>query len=307
MKNAFSVLVALSLASTSLAQTVDQQQPLVDLAAGPLAIGGSSEQVLDQTVTSGASGTFASLRFPVAGTASEVSAEVREFSFDALGTLVPGALLSTATAASLPLIAGGVFQDFTLATPVAVTPGRELLLVLRNVPGASASITPSPNGDSYAGGQGYFSDLTNGGQILEIDLGGPGRDDLPFRTVLVGTTLEIDARPADPTNTIFLPGFTDLLPVAVLSSASFDATAEIAADSVQFGVLGREAPTLLPFSIDLDVNFDGRRDALFLFRKSASGIAIGSTEARLTADLVGGGGRVRHGLDRGDRDLSRPV
>ncbi|MEM6676043.1 MAG: hypothetical protein AAF726_24550 [Planctomycetota bacterium] len=194
MKNTVSALLAIALASTSAAQTIDQEQPLVDLTAGPLAIGGSSEQVLYQTVTSGATGTLASLRFPIAGAASEVSAEVREFSFDGVGTLVPGALLSTASAASLPPVAGGAFQDFDLTTPVAVTPGRELLLVLRNVPGASASIVPSPNGDAYAGGQGYFSDLTNGGQILEIDLGGPGRDDLPFQTAAYLSTRSFDPK-----------------------------------------------------------------------------------------------------------------
>jgi hypothetical protein len=57
-------LVGALAGGASAADTLDQQQPIVNLAVGGNAIGGGSQQMLAQTVTAGQSGELAEVQLP---------------------------------------------------------------------------------------------------------------------------------------------------------------------------------------------------------------------------------------------------
>jgi hypothetical protein len=72
------VLLMGTLASTAAStSTVDQQQPVIDVTVGALAIGGASEQKLAQTITAGVSGALTMVRFPVACNTGNLFVEVQ--------------------------------------------------------------------------------------------------------------------------------------------------------------------------------------------------------------------------------------
>ena len=95
--------------------------------------------------------------------------------------------------------------------------------------------------------------------------------------------LAIDVEPFLPRNVVLLAGQRPIR-VALLGSESVDAS-KVDLAGLRFGPAGahpreRRAPLL-------DVNRDGFRDALLTFDLSATGIALGDTEACLTGQLEG--------------------
>jgi hypothetical protein len=88
----------------------------------------------------------------------------------------------------------------------------------------------------------------------------------------------IDIKPGDEPTTMD-PRSRGMLPVALLSSAEFDAVA-IDTTTVRFGATGKEATAVR--SMQEDVNRDGRVDTMFLFRMPETGIACGHTSASMT-------------------------
>lgn len=97
--------------------------------------------------------------------------------------------------------------------------------------------------------------------------------------------VEIDIRPGTDHNFV-LPGVLGLVPVAVLGAESFEVAA-IDRSTLSFGPAG--AAPLGPFGgFRLDVNRDGWVDLLSFYRISETGIALGDTEACVTAATLDG-------------------
>jgi hypothetical protein len=95
----------------------------------------------------------------------------------------------------------------------------------------------------------------------------------------------IDIRPGNETNRVNCnPRARGLIPVAILTSADFDATA-VDQSTVRFGP-GQAADVQSPhFGVqrhEKDVDGDGDLDLLFRFRTADTGIQCGDTEATLT-------------------------
>lgn len=102
------------------------------------------------------------------------------------------------------------------------------------------------------------------------------------------TTVDIDVRPDSDLNPVNLRS-TGALPVAILSSETFDAAdVDIATIELEgVGVATRANGTYMA-TLE-DVNGDGLLDLVVHFRISALGLDMATTSVTLTADLVGGG------------------
>ena len=103
-----------------------------------------------------------------------------------------------------------------------------------------------------------------------------------------GRDVEIDVLPFNPWNK-FSTGKYDRIKVAILSSETFDATTEIDQSTIRFGVNGAEAAPLTRCYTAIANNGDNLRDLVCRFRVGDTGLDSDDTEARLTADLIGGG------------------
>ncbi len=97
-------------------------------------------------------------------------------------------------------------------------------------------------------------------------------------------TVDVDIKPGGFPNSIN-PRNRGEIPVAILSTASFDATA-VAAAKVRFGATGNEAAPLR--SALEDVDGDGTVDLTLHFSTQATGIQCGHTAAFLTGETVSG-------------------
>jgi len=96
--------------------------------------------------------------------------------------------------------------------------------------------------------------------------------------------IALDIKPGSDLNSVNLRS-GGLLPVAVLSTAEFDAT-QVDSQSVTFGPGGaKEAHGVGHIE---DVNDDGWLDLLLHFEVQATGLRCGDTEARLTGETSGG-------------------
>jgi uncharacterized delta-60 repeat protein len=103
-------------------------------------------------------------------------------------------------------------------------------------------------------------------------------------------TVPIDIKPGSPTNPIKLSS-TGKIPVAILSTSSFDATT-VDPTSVCFGDAGAPPQrdcTAARSSLE-DVNADGRLDLLLFFETGQTGIDPGDTQACLTGKTLSGVG-----------------
>jgi hypothetical protein len=262
---------------------VDQQQPDFDPGGNPLAIGGPSDQLLAQVVTTGIAGPLAALNLPVScGPASNLVVDIEGVS----GGLPDGSVLTSQTvaAADLPPFEPGseAFRTIVFTVPESFAAGEEFAIVLSSA--GSCSIVPPTSGAAYSGGSAYFHDTQPGPywHSLAPPLG--PADDLPFQTLVrVTRTVGIDIRPRNPRNVI-RPGSHGPVTVAVLSAVDFDAS-DVDPSTVAFGPAGAAPDGPPSFS---DVNGDGLDDALFDFRIDATGIACGDTSATLTATTSGG-------------------
>ena len=217
----------------------------------------------------------------------------------------------------------GVGQDFDalVFVPEDVGYGANLFYYLRHDPvtGFSTFGTISTNGtitDRFGVGS-YFRALAfadanlgygaNQFYFLRLDL--PASTFTTFGTISTNGTVtdrfgvgdlfdalafarplgvSIDIKPGVFPNTVN-PGSKGKLPVAILSTATFDATTVNAA-SVRFGVTGSEASAVhVALS---DVNADGRMDMILQFVSNETGIVCGTSSGVLTGQ-AGGGAAIR--------------
>ena len=97
----------------------------------------------------------------------------------------------------------------------------------------------------------------------------------------------IDIKPGSNPNSIKL-GSKGTIPVAILSTADFDAPAEVDRTSLTFGRTGDEASLAFCGTTLKDVNGDGRLDLVCHFKTQLTGFQGGDTEGILKGETVGG-------------------
>jgi len=161
----------------------DQEQPLVDLAVGGLAIGGASAQKLAQVCTVGATGWLTEVWFPLGCDAGDLIVEVHGVNGNVPDGTILASRSSTAADFSDP-VAAGTFRCMSLSSPPFLNSGDQVSLVLRST--GSASIFQSPVGDSYTGGDAFFDARPNPPGWAPLGT----RKDLPFRTVMEAPLLK---------------------------------------------------------------------------------------------------------------------
>jgi hypothetical protein len=99
------------------------------------------------------------------------------------------------------------------------------------------------------------------------------------------TTIVIDVAPGN-TPTEIESGRGGLLPVAMLSTAAFDATT-LDQTTIRFGPTGTEAGPAR--TVTEDVDRDGRQDLMSLFRVADLELPCGGVALLLTAETASGG------------------
>jgi hypothetical protein len=185
------------------------------------------------------------------------------------------------------LYAAGNGQVYTLDTATAVA----------TVLGVTAldidALTFAPDGFLY-GADSYFGIVD--ADLIRIDpstgafdvanLGSTGV--YGFNGIAAGRVIQIsiDIKPGDGPNSVN-PRSSGVIPVAVLSTAEFDATT-VDFYTVQFGP-GQAQPAHSQPHIE-DVDGDGLMDLVLHFRTEDTGIQCGETEATLTGDTWDGAG-----------------
>jgi len=99
-----------------------------------------------------------------------------------------------------------------------------------------------------------------------------------------GQNVQIDILPSDSSNIVNL-GSKGVIPVAILSTASFDAT-QVAPLSAKFGPDG--ANDVKGKGDVKDVNKDGKPDLILHFNTKETGIVCGATAASLIGKTLNG-------------------
>jgi len=180
---ALSLFLAALAGSAGAAGTLDQQQPVVDLAVGGFAIGGFYEQKLAQTFTAGVSGQLVEVQVPAScDTGSNLLVSI----YGASNGLPSATLLASQSVNSAALSGGGVFNAVDFSSPATVTAGSQLTIVLTSTGGCG--IFQGPAGDSYSGGNLYFDSRPNPpGWVCNCEFAGASFD-LPFKTFVAVPT-----------------------------------------------------------------------------------------------------------------------
>ncbi len=162
MKKLFNTMVfasGLTIGFTGVSQAakiIDQLQPNID-SSSILAIGGSSEQKLAQTITVGTTGTLKGVYLPISCADGRLRIAINDVVAGAPGNVtftdkqVRGVRVDN-------LITQ--FRYFGLPGNIAVNAGDQLAIVLENATG-SCGISGSPVGDSYLAGGGFFDARPN--------------------------------------------------------------------------------------------------------------------------------------------------
>ncbi len=157
----------------------DQMQPIVEPTIGAQVIGGESQQKLAQTLTVGLNGRLLGLLLPIACNSGVLVIEIRELDGDEPGDTVIGRREVPANRIPQP---GQVFHFFSIGWPLPFAAGDRVAVVLQN-PTGSCAIFSGPEGDSYAGGQGFFEALPN--PPVWVPFFGTGTSlDLPFMALM---------------------------------------------------------------------------------------------------------------------------
>jgi len=163
---------------------LDQQQTTVDASAGTNAIGGGSQQILAQVVTSGRAGRLVEVRLPVACSTGNLIVEIRYVSSttgEPVGTAVSAVTIAGGTIPSTGTTPP--FRRVRLSVPVWVGLGDRLAIVLSSA--GTCAIWSGPVGDPYPGGHAWFDARPNAPHVWVRANVGTGRDDLPFQTFVM--------------------------------------------------------------------------------------------------------------------------
>ncbi len=187
------ILTALinGVASTAMAGIItDQEQPIIDLSAGYLGIGGDSQQKLAQSFTVGFSGNLVGLRLPITGCGNgSLQLMLREVTSDGLPT---GAALRVRSfpAVEVGSIAPGEYQDFYFPASIEVDAGDVLAFTAETFGMDSfCSYAQGPNGDSYIVGNAFFDSRPNPPGWVPQSEFPLAWQDLPFYTLMSDPSL----------------------------------------------------------------------------------------------------------------------
>ena len=158
-----------------------QNQIVIDINAGGLAIGGASQQKVAQTVTAGLVGHLTEVFLPVScQPGSDLMLNIERVSSGApSGTvlssqIIPGSTLS---------FTGPVFRRFAIATPPLLFPTDEFAIVLSST--GTCSTYQGPVGDPYSQGDMHFDARPNAPGVWVCQCTFPGSAyDLPFKTFI---------------------------------------------------------------------------------------------------------------------------
>ncbi|HMC56070.1 MAG TPA: MBG domain-containing protein [Gemmatimonadaceae bacterium] len=173
-------------AKLAVTELVLDQEQSQEGTGSTIGLGGTNNQRLAQVVTAGISGKLAQVALPVActsGIGSTVSVRIMNVVEGAPGETV---LSSTSVAASsLPSVANGVFQTFTLDAPATITSGTQFAIVFEvsDPANGACSIVPGPSGSSYESGVGYYMSIPENTPWSPLN----PVTDLPFRTYVIPT------------------------------------------------------------------------------------------------------------------------
>jgi len=115
---------------------------------------------------------------------------------------------------------------------------------------------------------------------------GSGCDIGAFELVPQTLIVSIDIKPGELPNAVN-PQSSGKTPVAVLSTAAFNAPGQVDTASLKFGRTGNEM-SLSSCSPPQDVNGDGLPDVLCRFTTQKTGFQAGDTQGVLTGKTVGG-------------------
>lgn len=144
-----------------------------------LAVGGSSQQRLAQTLTVEVGGRLAGVFLPISCASGKVQVEIR----DVKGDLPGASILAYRSVRASELDAPFRFTFVELKSRHVFAPGDQVAIVVGNDSG-SCGLAPAPASVAYAGGRGSFEALPNPpGFIPFSDFPGTA-DDLPFQLVL---------------------------------------------------------------------------------------------------------------------------
>ena len=143
-----------------------------------LAVGGSSQQRLAQTLTVEVGGRLAGVFLPIICANGKVQVEIRDVKGDLPG---PHILASQSVrAADLDMLR---FTYVEMRSRHVFGAGNQVAIVVSNDSG-SCGLAPAPASVAYAGGRASFEALPNPPGFLPFS-GTPGAaDDLPFQLVL---------------------------------------------------------------------------------------------------------------------------
>ncbi|HUP65463.1 MAG TPA: hypothetical protein VM557_09295 [Thermoanaerobaculia bacterium] len=180
----FAVLIAMLLAAPIRAELVpDQEQPHFDVELGDIAIGGNVQQRLAQSVTAGVDGRLAQIHLPIAC-----------FPAPAAGTLVleivelDGGVPSDRVMArvevpgtTFPELLAPEFRSIALPSPVRMSRGQQFAFTLAN-PTGECWLIRAIAGDSYGGGEGFFTNLNDDPNWIAMKGRPEPSQDLAFKT-----------------------------------------------------------------------------------------------------------------------------
>ena len=174
-------IAAAAFVGVAKAQTIDQQQPLIDVAAGYLGVGGDSEQKLAQTFQVGMTGSLIAVDLPLACSGPTLIEIRRQASGRPEGALLR-AIRFTGT--SLGPVG---FQRYYLPSGLAVNAG-DLLAFTVISEGSNCNYATAPVGDTYPRGEAFFDARPNPpGWISQKEFPASFQD-LPFKTVMASGT-----------------------------------------------------------------------------------------------------------------------
>jgi hypothetical protein len=149
------------------------------------------------------------------------------------------------------------------------------------------SITVSPKPDASPTDT-YTLEVSQAGQltVLAQDVQIQSIPPLPY-TVLVLAPVNIDIKPGSFPNSVN-PKSAGRVPVAILSTTTFDAPNVVDRQSLTFGRLGDEQTLLFCNSGGQDVNGDGLLDLMCHFNTKNLGLLDADTHAVLRGKTIGG-------------------
>ena len=154
---------------------IDQQAPL-DPGQAQTVIGGNSDQILAQVVTTGITGPLVGINVPVAGF-GDLLVEIQGVT----GAEPDGSIFLSQIFPG-PGPGSDTFVSFMFLTPISFSDGDVFAIVLSST--GALGMSQAPIGDTYIGGSGFFDSRPNAvGVWVPLSVGG-NPDDLAFQTVV---------------------------------------------------------------------------------------------------------------------------